>query len=190
MAYYTKLELEEIGFKYLGKNIKVSTKAIIYDAELISIGDFSRIDDLCILSGKIEIGAYCHITPMCLVAGGKPGIKLSDFCTLAYGVKIFAQSDDYTGESMVNSLISADFKKEHFAAVHLDKHTIIGTNSVIFPGVTVGEGTSIGAMSLVLKSTKPWGIYVGTPAKRIKDRNKNILKLESQFLYEKNNDTI
>jgi carbonic anhydrase/acetyltransferase-like protein (isoleucine patch superfamily) len=75
---------------------------------------YSRIDDFCILSGSIEIGRYVHITPMCLIAGGNSGVKLLDCCTLAYGVKIFAQSDDYSGETMVNSLIDSMYKLEFF----------------------------------------------------------------------------
>ena len=50
------------------------------------------------------------------------------------------------------------------------------------PGVSLEEGTSIGSMSLVLKSTKPWGIYIGNPSKRLKDRKKDLLKFEKQYL--------
>ena len=50
------------------------------------------------------------------------------------------------------------------------------------PGVILAEGTSIGAMSLVLKSTEAWGLYVGNPAKRLKDRNKDLLQLEIIYL--------
>lgn len=51
----------------------------------------------------------------------------------------------------------------------------IGCNSVIFPNVTIGEGSVIGAMSLVKKSIEPWTINAGVPAKRIKDRSKGLL---------------
>lgn len=44
------------------------------------------------------------------------------------------------------------------------------------------EGTSIGANSLVLKSTEPWGIYAGSPIKKLKNRKKDLLKLEKEFL--------
>lgn len=50
---------------------------------------------------------------MCLVAGGEPGIIMSDFVTLAYGVKVFSQSDDYSGKSLVNSNIPKKFKHEN-----------------------------------------------------------------------------
>lgn len=184
MAYLTQQQLDVLGFKALGENVKVSDKAAIYNPELIAIGDNSRIDDFCIVSGEVNIGRFCHITPMCLVAGGAPGIKLYDFCTLAYGVKIFAQSDDYSGASMVNSLIPRKFKNEFFAAVTLSKHVIIGAGSTVMPGVTIAEGCAVGAMSLVTKTTQSWGIYVGIPAKRIKNRDKNLLTLEKQFLRE------
>jgi len=37
-------------------------------------------------------------------------------------------------------------------------------------------------MSLVNKSIDPWGVYVGVPAIRIKDRSKNLLEKEKQFI--------
>lgn len=184
MPYITESELLEIPFKHLGIKVKISTKASIYNPELIEIGDNSRIDDYCVLSGRIVIGKYCHITPMCLVAGGEPGIFFSDFCTLAYGVKIFSQSDDYSGLSLTNSLIPKKFKKEFIKSVKIGRHVIIGAGSIVFPGVEIAEGCSIGAMSLVNKNTDSWGIYCGIPAQRIKERRKDLLKLEKIFLSE------
>lgn len=190
MAYYSNNDLVRIGFKHLGRNVKISNKANIYNADQIEIGDNSRIDDLCIVSGRVVIGSNCHITPMCLVAGGAPGVFLSDFCTLAYGVKVFAQSDDYSGKTLTNSLIPKKYKDEIFNPVFLRKHVIVGAGSIVLPGVDITEGCSIGAMSLVNRSTKPWGIYVGNPARRIKERKKDLLELEKQFLEETKNDSI
>jgi len=190
MAYLTQDQLEKMGFKFLGDNVKISDKASIYNPETIEIGDNSRIDDFCIISGVVKIGKYNHITPMCLIAGGEKGVFLDDFCTLAYGVKIFSQSDDYSGSTMVNSLIPKKFKKESFDTVKLEKQVIVGANSILMPGIVIKEGCSIGAMSLLNKSTEKWGIYVGIPAKRIKERKQDLLKLEEEFLKEENNDSI
>jgi acetyltransferase-like isoleucine patch superfamily enzyme len=184
MAYLSEEQLFSMGFKSLGKEVKISDKASIYNPDQIEIGDNSRIDDFCVVSGNVKIGNYCHITPMCLIAGGEPGVIIDDFGTLAYGVKVFAQSDDYTGGAMVNSLVSKKYKNEFFSSVHLKRQVIVGANSVIFPGVLLEEGCSVGAMSLVNKSTEPWGIYVGSPAKRIKERKKDLLTLEKLFLEE------
>lgn len=184
MAYLTASQLAERGFKSLGENVKISDKASIYNAEQIEIGDYSRIDDFCVLSGKIKIGSFCHIAAMCLVAGGQKGICLDDFCGLSYGTKVFSQSDDYSGGAMVSPLVPLEYKDEKKEKVVLGRHVIVGAGSTVLPGVSVAEGCSIGAMTLVNKSTTPWGIYVGIPAKRVKERKKDLLVLEKQFLEE------
>jgi acetyltransferase-like isoleucine patch superfamily enzyme len=190
MAYLTRDQLLHLGFKYIGKNVKISDKAAIYNHGEIEIDDNSRIDDFCVVSGRVVVGKYCHITPMCIVAGGKPGVTLSDFSTLAYGVKVFAQSDDYSGSTLANSLITKKYKKELLLPVNLGKHVIVGAGAIILPGVDVAEGCSVGAMALLTKSTQPWGIYVGNPARRFKERKRDLLELEKQFLLEVINDPV
>jgi acetyltransferase-like isoleucine patch superfamily enzyme len=183
MAYLTENELKELGLKKIGSNVKISSKASIYNPELIEIGDNSRIDDFCILSGKIKIGRNVHVTPFCLLAGGDEGIILEDFTTLAYGVIVFTRSDDYSGETLTNSTIPIKYRyKTMKARVIAKRFSIIGTRSVIFPGVIIEEGTAVGAMSLVNKSTEPWSIYVGVPARKIKDRSKDLLKQFQEYI--------
>jgi acetyltransferase-like isoleucine patch superfamily enzyme len=184
MSYYSYEDLKKLKFKSLGKNVLISDKASFYNCELIEIGDYSRIDDFCVISGKICIGKFVHVTPTCLLAGGHPGIFIDDFCTLAYGVKIFSQSDDYSGESLTNSLIPKKYKTEKFESVKLGKHVILGTNSVVHPGVIIGEGCSSGSMTLINNNLEPWGIYAGIPAKRIKERSRKLLELEKKFIEE------
>jgi len=185
LAYLTRTELEEMGFKHLGANVKISDKASIYNPETIEIGNNTRIDDFCVVSGNIKLGNNIHITPLCLIAGGTEGIEMHDFSGIGYHGKIFTQSDDYTGLTLTNSTVDAEFKNEYRAKVIIGKHVIIGAGSLIFPGVEIAEGCSIGAMSLVHKSTEPWGIYIGCPAKRLKDRSKEMLALEKLYLNKK-----
>lgn len=182
MAYLSDRQLREVGFKSLGNDVKVSDRASVYNADCIELGDHSRIDDFCVISGRLVIGRNVHITPQCLLAGGEPGIFVDDFVTLAYNVKIFSQSDDYSGETMTNSSVPKTFKREVLASIHLGRHSIVGAGSTILPGVHLGEGTSVGAMSLVRKSTQPWCIYVGNPARKIKERKRDLLELEIQYL--------
>jgi len=182
MAYLNQSELTLIGFKFLGENVKISSKAAIYNADLIEIGDNSRIDDFCVISGKVTIGRNVHVAPHCLIAGGDLGVTLEDFSGLAYFVQVFSQSDDYSGRTMTNPTVPANFKEEKKSPVHIGRHVIVGASSIIFPGVTVSEGCSVGAMSLVHKNTEPWGIYVGNPARRVKSRSSDLLALEAKLL--------
>lgn len=182
-SFYSREELEQIGFKFLGgDNILVSRNASIYGAENISIGDNVRIDDFCILSGNIIIGNYVHIAAAVLLFGGVEGIVLEDFTGISSRSAVYAESDDYTGLAMTNPTIPDEYRKIYGGTVKLEKHSLIGTGCTILPGVTIKEGTSVGSMSLVNKSLDSWGIYVGVPCKRVKDRDKQILKLEKNLI--------
>jgi acetyltransferase-like isoleucine patch superfamily enzyme len=181
MAFLSEVELSKMKFASLGSNVLISSRASIYNADRITIGNNSRIDDFCLLSGKIDIGRNVHFAAYSNVAGGEKGISFGDFSGLAYGCQIFSQSDDYSGETLTNPTIPMIFKSVTKASVRIANHVIIGTNSIIFPGVTVAEGCSIAAMSLVDKDTQEWGIYAGIPARRIKDRSKNLLQLEIEY---------
>lgn len=184
MGFYNKEDLEKIGFKSLGENVLLSDKASIYSPEKISIGSNVRIDDFCILSGDIKIGNYVHIAVFSAFFGGA-GIKIDDFSTTSSRVSIYGVSDDYSGGTLTNPTIPEKYKNVKKEKVLIKRHSIIGAGTVILPGVTLEEGTAVGSNSLILKSTKSWGIYAGTPAKRIKERKKDLLELEKMFLQEK-----
>src|SRR5690554_528250 len=132
MAYLTVETLESMGFKSVGKDVKVSEKASIYNPECIELGDFSRIDDFCVISGNVNIGRNVHIAPFCLVAGGEKGVIMDDFSGLAYGVQVFSQSDDYSGRTLTNPTVSDKFKCERKAAIRIGRHVIIGASSMVF----------------------------------------------------------
>jgi acetyltransferase-like isoleucine patch superfamily enzyme len=182
MAYLSKDQLLKLNFKKLGTNVQISDKASLYNTELIEIGDNSRIDDFCVISGKVSIGRNVHFAVFCNIAGGSEGITLEDFSGLAYGCHVFSQSDDYSGRTLTNPTIPGKYKRETKKAVHIGRHCIVGTNTIIFPGVKLAEGTSVAALSLVSKSTEEWSIYSGNPAKRIKSRKQDLLQLEMDYL--------
>ncbi|MEM1159175.1 MAG: acyltransferase [Verrucomicrobiota bacterium] len=182
MSYYTAEELEKLKFNRLGCDVKISRKASIYNTDLISMGDFARVDDFCVLSGKISIGRNVHIAPHCIIAGGTEGVSIGDFSGFAYGVVVMSQTDDYSGKTLTNPTIPDEFKQETKIHTSIDKHVIVGTNSVILPGANLNEGVSVGALSLVTKATQPWTVYFGSPAKKIRSRSRDLLKLEEQYL--------
>ncbi len=83
---------------------------------------------------------------------------------------------------LTNPMLPDEYRNVVEEKVVLEKHTIIGTGSTILPGCILGEGTAVGSMSLVNKSLDPWGIYVGVPCRKIKDRKKNILEFEKAVI--------
>jgi dTDP-4-amino-4,6-dideoxy-D-glucose acyltransferase len=173
-------ELKLLGLKSFGNNVLISRKASIYGAGEINIGSHVRIDDFCILSGKINIGSFVHISAYSALYG-KSGIEIADFVTISGRVLVYSENDDYSGEFMTNPMVPVGFTKVEGAKVIFEKHAIVASGSVILPGVKLGEGACIGAMSLVKSNIEPWMIYAGVPATRIKERKKNILELEEQL---------
>lgn len=185
-SFCSRKELELIGLKTVGEGVLISRNAKFYSPETISIGSNVRIDDFCILSGAITIGSYVHVSASTILSAGQAGIEIGDFANISQRVNIFANSDDYSGQTMTNSMIPRKFKKLDQAKVTIKRHSIIGCGTVVMPGVTIEEGTAIGAMCFVNRSTKPWTIYAGIPAKAIKERSQELLRLEKEFLAEKN----
>lgn len=181
-SFYSENELEEIGFKFLGKNVLISRKASIYGADRMIIGNNVRIDDFSILSGSIELGNYIHIAAYCALFGGSKGIQMMDFSALSSRCAIYALTDDYTGSTMTNPTIPDKYKNVYEKKVILEKHVIVGTGTSILPGVTLGEGAAVGSMSLVNHSIDGWGIYVGCPCRKIKDRSKQLLEFEKELM--------
>jgi len=180
-SYYSEEELQRLGFKSYGNNVLISRLSRIYNMEKVTIGDNVRIDDFTILTGEIQIGCFVHIAAYSALFGNA-GIVLSDFSGVSASVNIYSSSDDYSGESLTNPTIPKKYQKVISKKVHIGRHAIIGAKSVILPGVLVGEGVAVGAMSMVNKDLEPWNIYCGVPAKLLKKRSKKLLDLERSLL--------
>lgn len=179
-SFYSETELKKIGFKKVGRNVLVSKKASIYTAEEISLGDNVRIDDFVILSGKINIGNNVHISAY-VALYGKGGIEFDDYSGCSARTTIYSASDDFSGEFMVGAVIPDVYTNVNLGKVMINKYVQLGVNTIVMPGVNIGEGSATGALTFVNHDLEEWGIYCGIPAKKIKDRSKNMLKLVKQF---------
>ena len=184
-SYYSRHELLEIGFGEVGENVLISRKASIYGAGMMSFGNNVRVDDFCFLSGKLVFGSNITITSYCLLHGGKEGIYFEDFSSIAWKVNAFTTSDDYSGATLTNPTVPDMYRTNMTSLpLYIKRHAIVGASSTIMPGAHIEEGVSVGAHSLVTKPTEAWGIYFGVPAKRVKDRKKDLLELEKTYLEE------
>ena len=180
-SFYNKDELKNIGLKSYGKNVLISKKASIYGASDIVLGNNVRIDDFALLSGHIEMEDYTHVGAYSCLFAGDSLIKFEEFASTSSNCAIYAISDDYTGEMLANPTVPEKYKKINKKPVYLRKYALIGTGSKILPGSDIAIGTAVGAMSLITKPTLEWKVYFGIPAKPIKNRKKNLIKIEEQL---------
>jgi galactoside O-acetyltransferase len=184
-GYYREDELVNFGFKSVGKNVMISKSCTIVGLENISIGNNVRIDSQCILTaitpGFIEINNYIHIASQCILAGGG-GIILDNFSNVSYGGKLFSMSDDYSGEYLMGPTVPKEYTCVDKRVIHFKEHTITGAGCIVFPGVILGEGVAVGSNSLIIKSLAPWGVYIGSPVRRLRDRSKNMLQFVDKLI--------
>lgn len=183
-GYYTEHDLAGLGFRAVGRDVRIARQCTIVGLPFISLGDHVRIDSQCVIvageHGSIEIGSHVHVATACLLSGGD-GITLEDFSGLSSGVRLYSRTDDYSGQYLTNPTVPERFTGVTRGRVTLARHGIIGSGSVVMPGVHIGEGSAVGALSLVTKSLEPWGVYFGAPARRLKARSQRLLDLESEL---------
>ena len=188
-SFYSVDELKELGLSSVGEKVFISRKASIYNPSRIKIGSNVRIDDFCIISGNVTIGNNIHISSYSALFGGVEddnGIILCDFATISSRACIYAISDDFSGSTLTNSTIPDKYRKVICGNVVIEKHAVICSGCTVLPGVVIAEGSAIGAMSLCKKSTEPWMIYAGIPAKPVKKRTQELLACEKEFLLDNN----
>lgn len=180
MSFLTRDEIARMEFLSVGQDVLISSKASIYGANRISIGDHVRIDDFCVLSagaGGIHIGSRIHVAVFCSLIGAER-ITLGDFANLSSRVSIYSSSDDYSGRTMTNPMVPDHLKAVDSRPVSIGRHVIIGCGAVILPGVTLHDGVAVGALSVVKDDCDSFGIYGGVPARRVGNRDRNLLVLE------------
>lgn len=105
-------------------------------------GDYVRMDTS--YADMIYIGDYSHITSGC---------------------RILCHQRDLKGYCVGDNAASLGYRT---GEVHIGKGVMVGMESTIMPGVTIGDGVIIGAGSVVTKDIPPYTIAVGNPAKVVK----------------------
>jgi galactoside O-acetyltransferase len=170
--------------KSCGENVIIGKTVRIRYPELVSIGDNCIIDDFTYISTALELEGYNHISSGCKIIGGSSSkLIMRPFSTFSPNVVIAAGSDDYIS-GIATPLVDAQYKGSvQYGVVTIGRHSIIGSGSIILPNITLNDGAAVGALSLVNNDLEEWSLYVGVPAIKIKERNRQkILQLEKEFL--------
>jgi galactoside O-acetyltransferase len=174
-SFYSAEEVKSLGFRSVGENVFISRFASFYDAEEMEIGDHVRIDDFCILSGEIKLGNFIHISAHTSLYA-RHGIEMEDYTGLSPKCVIFSATDDFSGEYMIGPLIDPKYTNLIAGRVLIKRYSQLGSNCIVLPRITIGEGVAVGAMSLITANLEPWMIYGGVPAKFIKERSRGMLR--------------
>lgn len=175
-SFYTQIELDLLGFKQIGESVLISRKVSLYGVENMIIGNYVRIDDFCILSGKITLGSHIHISAFCALYGSF-GIEMEDYTGMSPRCTVFSASDDFSGNYLIGPMSKKEFTNVIGGKVLIKKYSQIGAGCIIFPNLIIGQGVAVGALSLVKSTLNEWTIYAGIPAKKKKKRETGLLDL-------------
>lgn len=178
----TTQEIESLGFASVGKDVRITRGALFFNPGKISIGDRSRIDAFTIISagdGGVHIGINVHIAAHCIVNGSGGRVEFHDFSGIAPNVCVWTASDDYTKGSLTNGTIPMSLKQNCTGPVTLGRHVLIGTGSVILPGVQLNDGAAVGALTLIKRNVEAGHVLCGTPARIVAERPLDRLESEA-----------
>jgi len=159
---------------------------IIHDGSNFTIGDYSQIDDFAFVNaGKAcRIGRFVHIASFVSIIGGGE-FSIDDFSGFSAGCRVITGTDDYLGPFLTNPTVPREFTNYLISHVTIGKNVIVGTNAVLFPGVTIGEGAAVAACAVVRRDLAPWGIYAGDPARKVGERDREAILEKRRLLLEK-----
>jgi len=181
----TNIELIKL-LNSCGEDVFIGDFVEIKIPEICMIGSHVAIDNGFKCSTGLLLGDYIHIAPDVIIIGGKTvTLEMGHFSFIAAGTKIVCGSENYVEGGLVGPTIPVKYRNLIFNPVKFEAFAGTGVNCCVMPGVILGEGSVIGANSVVTKKTEPWTVYVGSPARPIRKRDKETaLKYANELGYQ------
>lgn len=157
-----------MDYLYLGFGSCVHEFAKIVNPQLLFLDDFSIIGDFvfALATGHIHIGKFVNISPHTTITGGG-SLTIGDFTEVSSGCRIITGTDDIYGDSLFTPNVPKQFRNITRSAVEIADFCAIGSNSIIFPGVKIGQGVIVTPGTIVKTNLKPWHIYGGSECKNL-----------------------
>ena len=128
------------------------------------IGSGSSIHMGCFVTGSsITVGRNSVINRNCYL-DGRGGLAIGDNVSISPEVYILTASHDVDSPKFQSVM----------APVCIEDRVWIGARAVILPGVKLSIGTVVGAGSVVARTTEPYSVVVGNPARVVRKRNADL----------------
>lgn len=172
-AYLSRESLERLGFAALGQDVLIHPTCVLVGCEHMRIGSHVRIDPFCVvtMSADLVIGDRVHVSAHASLLGGG-GIVIGDFACVSHGARVLSSSADFSGGQICVPMVPPPHRYVVTARIEIGRHAVLGANSVILPGGGLGEGATVGALSLVKTLLEPWTVNAGVPTRVVGCRDR------------------
>ena len=127
-------------------------------AQFLGFGEGTTCYENVLVLGDVKVGCHTWIGPNVILDGSGGGLEIGDYCSISSGVQIYTHHT-------VEWSVSMGKKEYETAPTHIGSGVYIGPQTIIQMGVTVGDKSVIGAMSLVNRNIPPNCRAWGNPAK-------------------------
>lgn len=194
MKFMKELLLKLIRRVHVRNNCLLGRNSMIYKTaqirnnstvkNAIKIGSFSHIKGELLTfghGGTVEVGDYCFIGENTRIWSGI-SIKIGDRVLISHNCNIFDNDthpmDPVARHIQFKDIISGGHPKDinlNDSPVNIHDDVLIGVNSIILKGVTIGKGAVIAAGSVVTKGVLPYTIVAGNPAKIINTIDRGVI---------------
>ena len=181
--YLSREALERLGFASLGEHVLIHPTCVLVGCGRMRIGSHVRIDPFCVITMSVElvIGDRVHISAHASLLGAG-GITIGDYAFISHGTRVLSSSDDFSGPSICGPLVPPEWRHVVTAPIQVARHGVLGANSVILPGGGLGEGATVGALSLVKAVLEPWTVNAGVPTRVVGRRDREGVLAEERSL--------
>ena len=176
------------SFREIGDDVTIYQPIVVIAPEKVVLKNHIIVSEFAYLAAGagLYVGNFIHIATHTSISGGGVCV-LEDLVGVAAGTRIITGSEDINGSGIPSPTVPARYRSFYRSFVHCQAHSFLATNVVVHPGVTIGEGTVVGSGGIVTKDLEPWGIYIGNPLRRIKERPRDkVLALADELYREKN----
>ena len=132
-------------------------------------GEHCRIDAFVTITGDVTLGDRVHIGAGAALFG-TAGIKIMDGTSISPGAKIFSASEDVHSVRVSNPQVLE--RATVYGAVRVGKCSVVGANAVVLPGVIVGHGAVVAALTVVPfgRTVEDHTVVMGVGARTIMPR--------------------
>ncbi|MEZ6065747.1 MAG: hypothetical protein R3B90_08585 [Planctomycetaceae bacterium] len=124
----------------------------------------------------VELGINVHLAAYSMIFGGGGRVRVGPFVNLSSQVRCYTVSDDFRGDVLAGPTVPEEYRNVQRGDVTLESCVLVGSGCLLLPGIILGEGSVVGAHTIVSKDVAAGAVVRGNPVREVGRRNVEVLR--------------